>query len=285
MKVVRIANALGAEVTGLDLAQPLSEAQRRELRALWLEHMVLLFRGQSLSAEQLIAFSRNFGELERHDNYQSELRHAAHPELLIVRATQVEGRRVIFGQQWHSDLSYTLRPSMGSVLHCLKLPPVGGDTLFANTAMAYDALSPAMQRIAERLEAVHDIANGRGHRNATAAQLEATRRRNPPVIQPVVRTHPETGRKALFVSEWMCKDIVGMPDEEGRDLMRFFCDHAVREQFTLRQQWQVGDVLMWDNRSTLHMALSDYPANAERELMRTSITGTPLGRPMLAAAA
>jgi taurine dioxygenase len=285
MKVVRLANALGAEVEGLDLARPLSEAQRRELRALWLEHMVLLFRGQSLTAGQLIAFSRNFGELERHDNYQSELRHAEHPELLIVKATQVEGRRVIFGQQWHSDLSYTLRPSMGSVLHCLKLPPVGGDTLFANAAMAYDALSPAMQRIAERLEAVHDIANGRGHRTASAAQLEVTRKRNPPVIQPVVRTHPETGRKALFVSEWMCKDIVGLSEEEGGGLMRFFCDHVVREQFTFRQQWRVGDVLMWDNRSTVHMALSDYPANAERELMRTSITGTPLGRPVLAAAA
>lgn len=285
MKATRLASALGAEVTGLDLARPLSEAQRRELRTLWLEHMVLLFRGQSLTAEQLIAFSSNFGELERHDNYQPELRHPDHPELLIVKATQVEGRRVFFGQQWHSDLSYTLRPSLGSVLYCMKLPPVGGDTVFSNTAMAFDALSPAMQRIAERLEAVHDIANGRGHRHTTAAQLEATRRRNPPVIQPVVRVHAETGRKALFVSEWMCSDIIGMPEEEGRPLMRFFCDHSVREQFTFRQQWEVGDVLVWDNRSTLHVALADYPPDAERQLMRTSITGTPLGRPMQPAAA
>lgn len=284
MKATRLANALGAEVTGLDLSRPLSDQQQTELRALWLEHLVLRFREQSLTPEQLIAFSARFGELERHDNYQSELRHPDHPELLIVKATQVEGRRVIFGQQWHSDLSYTLRPSMGSVLHCLKVPPVGGDTLFANTAMAYDALSPTMQRIADRLESVHDIANGRGHRHASAAQLEATRKRNPPVIQPVVRTHPETGRKALFVSEWMCKGIVGMSEEEGTGLMRFFCDHAVREQFTFRQQWRTGDVLIWDNRSTVHVALADYPADAARELIRTSITGNAQGRPALAAA-
>lgn len=282
LRVERLSNALGAEVRGLDLSRPLDQEQRRELHQLWLEHMVLLFREQDLTPEQLIDFSRNFGELERHDNYQPELRHPDHPELLIVRTTRVDGRHVVFGQQWHSDLSYTLRPSKGSVLHCLKLPPLGGDTLFSNTAMAYDALSPAMQHIADGLEAVHDIANGRSHRRATAAQLEATRRRNPPVIQPVVRSHPETGRKALFVSEWMCSGILGMPDEEGRGLMQFLCDHSVREQFTFRQQWRVGDVLVWDNRPTVHVALADYPPDAQRELLRTSIMGEPLGRPALA---
>lgn len=277
MDVSRIANALGAEVRGIDLAQPLSPAQARELHALWLEHLVLLFRGQSLSPRQLIDFSRNFGELERHDNYQGELRHPDHAELLVVKAKQVDGRRVTFGQQWHSDLSYTLRPSKGSVLHCLALPPVGGDTLFSNMVMAYDALSPAMKRIVDGLECVHDLVNGRSHRDAPLAHKEATRKRNPPVVQPVVRVHPETGRKALFVSEWMCTRIDGLTREEGQGLIDFLCRHSTREEFTFRQKWQVGDVLMWDNRATVHMALADYPPDAQRELLRTSITGEPLG--------
>jgi taurine dioxygenase len=278
MKFTRLANALGAEVEGLDLSTPLSEAQQRELRVGWLEHLVLLFRGQRLDPAQLIAFSGRFGELERHDNYQSELRHAEHPELLIVKTTRVGGRRITFGQQWHSDLSYTLRPSMGSCLHCLKLPPVGGDTLFSNMAMAYDALSPTMKRIVDDLEAIHDLSHGRSHGDASASQREATQTRNPPVIQPVVRVHPETGRKALFVSEWMCSRIVGMTDAEGRDLIRFLCEHSTREEFTFRQTWRIGDVLLWDNRATVHMALADYPANAERELIRTSISGNAQGR-------
>jgi taurine dioxygenase len=195
-----------------------------------------------------------------------------------VKARQVDGRRITFGQQWHSDLSYTTRPSKGSVLHCLTLPPVGGDTLFANMYMAYDELSPAMKRIVDSLECVHDITHGRSHRDTTRAQHEATLQRNPPVIQPVVRPHPETGRKALFVSEWMCTRIVGMTHEEGVGLIDFLCRHSTREEFTFRQRWRVGDVLVWDNRATVHMALADYPADAQRELLRTSITGSPLGR-------
>jgi taurine dioxygenase len=284
MDVIRLANALGAEVRGLDLSRPLSGPQQRELRAHWLEHLVLLFRDQSLTPEALIAFSRQFGELERHDNYQPELRHPAHPELLQVTTTNVGGRRIAFGQQWHSDLSYTLRPSQGSCLYCLELPPVGGDTLFANMIMAYEDLSPAMRRIVDRLEAVHDLANGRSHRDATPEQVAATRLRNPPVIQPVVRVHPETGRRALFVSEWMVKRIVGLTDEEGAALVRYLCEQSVREELTFRQTWRVGDVLLWDNRATVHMALDDYPADARRLLLRTSLSGDPQGRPLPAAA-
>lgn len=283
MRVTRLANALGAEVEGIDLSQPIGADELGELRKLWLEHLVLVFRGQSLIPAQLIDFSRRFGELETHENYQAELRHPHHPELLVVRTTRVNGRRVAFGQQWHADLSYTLRPSMGSCLYCLKMPSVGGDTLFANTVMAYEALSPTMRSVVDQLEAVHDITNGRTFSEADAEQIEAARRRNPPVIQPVVRVHPETGRRALFVSEWMCSRIAGMTADEGRELIRFLCRHSVREEFTFRQRWQPGDLLMWDNRATVHMALADYPDDAERELLRASIKGNPLGRPLAAA--
>ena len=141
-----------------------------------------------------------------------------------------------------------------------------------------------MRSLLEQLEAIHDITNGRTFSEASVDHIEAARRRNPPVIQPVVRTHPETGRKALFVSEWMCNRIAGMTAEESRDLVRFLCAHAVREEFTFRQRWRPGDVLMWDNRATVHMALADYPDDAERELLRTSIKGNPEGRPWAATA-
>lgn len=285
MQARRIANALGADVTGLDLSKPISKAEAGALHDLWLEHLVLRFRGQALTPPQLIEFSRHFGDLERHDNYQGELRHPIHPELLVVKSREVGGRRITFGQQWHSDLSYTVRPSKGSVLQCLALPPVGGDTLFSNMYLAYDELSPAMKRIVDPLECVHDLTHGRSHQGTTRAQHEATLARNPPVIQPVVRKHPETGRKALFVSEWMCTRIVGMSDQEGRGIIDFLCRHSTREEFTFRQQWQVGDVLMWDNRATVHMALADYPSHAHRELLRTSITGSPSGRPVEGVAA
>jgi taurine dioxygenase len=279
MQVDRLANALGAEVVGLDLSAPLADDLQRELRAHWLEHKVLLFRGQHLTPPQLLAFTRRFGELERHDSYPQHLRHPDHAELLLVKASEIDGRRVTFGQQWHGDLTYTLCPAAGACLYCLTMPPVGGDTVFANIEMALAALSPTLRTLLDRLEAVHDITHGRSFARATAAQLEAARLRNPPVIQPVVRRHPETGRSGLFISEWMCSRFAGMTEDESAGLLRFLNAHCVREEFTLRQRWQVGDVLLWDNRSTIHVALADYPSQADRKLLRASIIGEPLGRP------
>jgi len=279
MQVERLANALGAEVAGVDLSVPLTDEAQRALRTQWLEHKVLLFRGHRLTPPQLIAFCRRFGELERHDSYPEHLRHPDHPELLLVKASEIDGRRVTFGQQWHGDLTYTLRPAAGACLHCLTLPPVGGDTVFANTEMALAALSPTMQAMLDGLEAVHDITHGRSFARATDAQRAAARLRNPPVIQPVVRRHPETGRRALFISEWMCPRFAGMTEEESAGLLRFLNAHCVREEFTFRQRWQVGDLLLWDNRSTIHVALADYPPQAPREMLRASLVGEPLGRP------
>jgi taurine dioxygenase len=283
MQTVQIAAALGTEVRGVDLSKPLDEATVKAIHAAWMKDPVLLFRDQKMTPESMIAFSAHFGPLERHDNYQPELRYEDYPELLRVKTTQVAGRRVTFGQQWHSDLSYTLQPALGSVLHALKIPPVGGDTLFSNMYLAYETLSPTMQGIVDKLECVHDHTWGRAHRDGTPEHLAAARKRNPPVVQPVVRVHPVTGRKALFVSEWMCSRIVGMTADEGRRLIDFLCRHSTREEFTFRQRWRVGDVLMWDNRATVHMALADYPDDSAREMMRTSISGSPLGRALEAA--
>lgn len=275
--VTPLSSGLGAQIEGLDLARPLDRETSAWLREQWLEHLVLLFRGQTLSDEQFMAFSRSFGALHRHDNYAGELRHPTHPELLIVKAKSVAGKEIRFGQQWHSDMSFTTQPAMASILYCRRLPPVGGDTMWANMYKAYDTLSETMKRILDGLEAVHDLTNGRSHRGDPAEIRETNRRRNPPVRQPIVRIHPETGRKALFVSEWMCPRIVGMSEDEGRAILEMLFRHSTQPEFVFRQRWKVDDVLLWDNRCTVHMALRDYAPDFPRELLRTSLVGTPSG--------
>lgn len=238
---------------------------------------MLRFRGQQLTPRQLIDFSRHFGELERHDNYIADLRDDAWPELLRVKATNVRGERIVFGQQWHSDPSYTTRPSLGSCLYSLRTPSSGGDTLFASMIAAYATLSPAMQRFVDGLHVVHDITHGKSYLGRSYEQHAESRKRNPPVVQPMVRVHPPTGRKALFVSEWMSSAVPELSIEEGRALLAFLCRHCERPEFGFRQSWQPGDLLMWDNRATIHMALADYAAGEPRELLRTSLVGEPLG--------
>jgi taurine dioxygenase len=277
MKIKPLAAALGAEVEGLDLSKPLDDATHAELTELWGKHLVLRFRGQKLTPQQLVAFSRNFGELERHDNYPADTRLEEWPEVLRIKATTVKGVKIVFGQQWHSDLSYTTRPSLGSCLYSLRMPSAGGDTLFASMIAAYDTLSPAMKAFVDPLHSVHDITHGRIYHGRTWEQYAESRDRNPPVIQPMVRVHPPTGRKALFVSEWMSSRVVELEAEEGRALLQFLAEHCARPEFAFRQSWLPDDVLMWDNRATIHMALADYAPGEQRELLRTSLVGEPLG--------
>ena len=277
MNVTALAGALGADVAELDLSKPLKNTTRGLIETLWGKHLVLRFRGQQMTPQQLIAFSRNFGDLERHDNYIADLRHEDFPELLRVKATNVKGEKIVFGQQWHSDLSYTTRPSLGSCLYSLRTPSSGGDTLFASMIAAWDALSPAMKRFVEPLHSVHDITHGRIYQGRTWEQYAESGKRNPPVIQPMVRIHPPSGKKALFVSEWMSRRVVELAPEEGHALLDFLAGHCARPEFGFRQSWLPGDLLMWDNRATIHMALSDYPPGEPRELLRTSLVGEPMG--------
>ena len=277
MKITPLAGALGADVAGLDLAQPLDAATLSKVKDLWGRHLVLRFRGQKLTLEQLIAFSRKFGDLGRHDNYIADLRHEELPELLRVKATNVKGEKIVFGQQWHSDLSYTTRPSLGSCLYSLRAPSSGGDTLFASMIAAYDALSPAMKAFVDPLHSVHDITHCRIYHGRTWEQYAESRKRNPPVVQPMVRVHAPSGRKALFVSEWMSSRVVELMPDEGPSLLQFLAEHCARPEFAFRQSWLPGDLLMWDNRATIHMALADYAPGEPRELLRTSLVGEPLG--------
>jgi taurine dioxygenase len=280
MELRRLANKLGAEVKGVDLRKPLPEAELRDIRRAWNDHLVLLFRGQELSPEEHIAFSRNFGDLDRHEALP-RYRHPDHPEIFMVTNRQVDGKPSATrntGRQWHNDLSYTTRPATGALLHCRECPPVGGDTMFANMYEAFETLSSPMQRFLEPLWAVHDIMGSRDLRTRDPAQIAELRKINPPVAQPAVRIHPETGRKALNVHEMMCTHFVGMTREESQPILQFLHEHSTRHENVYRHMWRVDDLLLWDNRCTLHIALADYEHTSPRHMLRTTILGDKVGQ-------
>ena len=280
MELRRLSNGLGAEVLGVDLAKPMRDTEIQAIRAAWGDHLVLLFRNQALSPEAHIAFSRRFGELDRHEALP-RYRHPEHAEIFMVTNHEIEGKPSATrntGRQWHNDLSYTTRPAMGALLYCRESPPVGGDTMFANMYKAYETLSAPMRRFLDPLWAVHDIMGSRDLHKRDPAQVAELRRINPPVAQPVVRTHPETGRKALNVHEMMTTHFVGMTRAESRPILEFLFEHSTPHENVYRHQWQVDDLLLWDNRCTLHIALADYEHTSPRHMLRTTLLGEKMGR-------
>lgn len=270
-----LAAALGAEIKGLDISQPLSDETVSELKELWGEYSVLLFRGQKLNHDQHVRFSSYFGELDNHDAIP-KFRDPEHHEILRVANDVVGGRKQTVGRQWHSDLSITLKPAHGSLLRSEVIPPKGGDTMFASSYAAYEALSPAMQKFLDGLGAIHDIAHSK--QNQGRADLAEARKHTPPVVHPVVRVHSKTGRKAIYVSEMSTSKIAELSQEESDALLKFLFEHTTKHEFTYRHTWQVGDLLMWDNESTQHLALSDYDIDVPRILYRTTLLGVPSGR-------
>jgi taurine dioxygenase len=269
--------ALGAEVLGLDITRPVADDDWAAVHDAFLGHGVLLFRGQRLTREQHIAFSRRFGELDRHDSLPRD-RDATHPQLLMVtndpKPDGTPSNARYTGQLWHSDLSFTLAPALGSLLRAVEVPPVGGDTLFANMTLAYETLSQRMKQLLAELHGIH-LAERKGADQA--AQWDAENRRlNPPVAQPIVRVHPETGRRALYIGEKV-KLIEGMTAAESQPIIDFLNRHATRPQFVYRHAWQRDDLLIWDNRCTSHVALGDYDPSLRRHLERTTVIGTPSG--------
>jgi taurine dioxygenase len=268
---------LGAEVTGLDLSEPLATAGFERIHRAHLDHHVLVFRDQRITPDQQIAFSRRFGPLQVHVLHQFLLR--GHPEILVVSNIVENGQPIGLGDAglfWHSDLSYKERPSLGSMLHAQELPAVGGDTLFANMHLAWDTLPAALQREVEGLQAEHSYlakyeelrARSPWRPKLSEAQLAAVK----PVVHPVVRTHPGNGRKAIFVSEHFTTRIVGLPEDESRDLLAQLFAHSVRPQHLYRHRWQPHDMVFWDNRSTMHLA-TGCPDDMRRRLNRTTIEG------------
>jgi len=277
IKLRKLSYALGAEVCDIDVARPMSERAFGEIYQAFLDHGILLFRDQKITREQHIAFSRRFGELDRHDSLPRD-RHPDYPELLLVTnipekdGTQSASKYT--GQQWHSDMSFTLEPSLGSLLRGIPIPPVGGDTMFTNMVKAYDTLSDGMKKMIEGLHGIHTGTRKVDDPNSTREQEQ--RKINPPIAQPVVRVHPETGRKALYIGEKV-SCFVGMTPEESRPLIDYLIKHATRPQFVYRHQWRQDDIVLWDNRCTMHVALGDYEEGEIRHLERTTVKGTPSG--------
>ena len=268
---------LGAEVLGLDLSAPLHNADFKRIHRAHLDHHVLVFREQRITPQQQVDFSRRFGPLQIHVLHQFQLKN--HPEILVVSNVIENGQPIGLGDAgvyWHSDLSYKEKPSLGSMLHAQDLPSEGGDTLFANMHLAWDTLPAALREAVQGLRAEHSY----------LVKYEELREKNPwrpklsekqvadvkPVTQPVVRTHPETGRKALFVSEHFTTRIVGLPEDESRDLLAQLFAHSVRPAHLYRHRWQAHDMVFWDNRSLMHLATS-FPASMRRRLNRTTIEG------------
>ena len=279
MRSLPIMPGFGLELRGLD-PRDAEAVAAADLPGLLARHGLLLLRGEEMAPEQQIAFSRHLGALESHAGYPAPLRHPDHDELLVVKRYSLEGRSLRFGGQWHSDLSYTLAPSKASVLHAVAVPAAGGDTLFADCAGAYAALSPALRERLEGLWAVHDLANGRQYGDTPPEAIAAMRAKHPPVEQPLVRRHPETGRPSLFISAWMTRRVVGMSEEESLALLQPLLAQLERPAFVYRHRWRAGDTLIWDNRSTNHLAMDDY--EGERVMHRCSIAGEACGRPLQA---
>ncbi|WP_038210771.1 TauD/TfdA dioxygenase family protein [Xenophilus azovorans] len=269
--------SFAAEVLGLDLSRPLAQQDIDRLHRAHLAHHVVVFRGQRITPAQQVAFSRRFGPLQIH--VQKKFQLAGHPEVLIVSNIKENGEPIGLGDAghfWHSDLSYKDRPSLGSLLHAQTLPAEGGDTLFADQHAAYDALPEALKTAIAGLRAEHSYlakyeelrARSPWRPALTPAQLEEVK----PTVHPVVRTHPETGRKALFVSEHFTTRIVGLPEDESRAVLDELFAASTRPEFLYRHRWQPHDLVFWDNRSVMHLA-AGTPDHLPRKLYRTTIEG------------
>lgn len=275
----RLSNALGAEIKGVDLSAPLSPRTVEEVRRIWLEHNVILFRGAELTPDQQVRFTETLGEPEPNDSV-AHLRLPGHPDIVLVSNEKRENGKKYdrTGQMWHTDHAFITNPTMASLLHAVQLPDVGGDTMFANMYLAYDALSDGMKAMLEPLEALHDKQHAarqlyRDQVSTTLAPSQET-----PAVHRVVQVHPETGRKALYVSEMYTTRFVGMTEEESRPLLEYLFRHSVQPQFTYRHQWKVGDLIVWDNRCTMHQALTDYDNSKTRRMHRTCLLGARTGR-------
>ncbi len=275
---------LGAEVAGLDLSQTVQPDDIARIKAALADRGVLVFRDQAdLTPAQHVAFSRHFGPLEIH--VQNSFHHPDHPEILVVSNVIENGKPIGLadaGRYWHSDLSYVAQPSLGSLLHARELPDEGGDTLFVNMVAAYEALSADVKAQIEDLQAEHSYAARNAVQSAQSGGLrpqlsEEQKAKVRPVVHPVVRVHPESGHKALFVNEGFTTHIIGWPEEESQALLQRLFQISVEERFIYRHKWQANDLIFWDNRQTLHLA-TPFPQHYRRRLNRTTVRGdAPIG--------
>jgi taurine dioxygenase len=250
----RISGALGAEIAGVDLSGPLPKAELSELRRLWLEHLVIFFRNRDLNERQYMAFAEQFGEPVEYPMLRGL---EGYPKITEVK--KFEHERVPFGGIWHTDTAYLERPPMASMLLAREVPPAGGDTLFANMYLAFESLSPALKKLLEGLKAINSSTKADASKTREDALKSAAKdSRNFAAEHPVVRTHPETGRKALYVNSGHTVRFAGWTEEESAPLLQFLFNHQVKPEFTCRFSWQPGSIALWDNRCVQHNPVNDY---------------------------
>jgi taurine dioxygenase len=273
IKTVPVAGALGVEISGVNLAEDLNDSVISEIRQALLDHLVIFFRDQELTPEEHLRFARKFGDLEEHDFVKGL---PGNPEILrLVKEADEAGHN--FGGSWHSDVTYQEAPALGSILYAIDVPPAGGDTLFANQFLAYDTLSDGMKELLDGLVCIHSAKGIFGVENHADKKfkhmtVEPSEKADEEVEHPVVRTHPESGRKGLFVNRNFSTYFKGMTMEESAPIMNFLFEHSKREAFTCRFRWQKGSVAFWDNRSVMHFALNDYTGH-RREMHRVTVSG------------
>ena len=270
-----VAGACGAIVGGVDLAHDLDDDVIAEIRRAVLDHQVVFFRAQDLTPEQQVGFSRRFGPFSPVPFIEPI---AGHAEVIAVVREATEAQSYTFGSLWHSDFSFFAEPPFASILHAREVPPYGGDTLWANQALAYSALSSGMQAMLAGVSAVHSATKAyspsmqRLHDTFTGMTVHTSEEADRTQLHPVVRVHPETGRPALFVNAQYTIGLDGFFPNESRPLLAALFAHATDPRFTCRWQWEVGDVAMWDNRCLQHMVMADFTGH-RRYMRRTTVAG------------
>ncbi|MFM1814111.1 MAG: hypothetical protein RLZ98_806 [Pseudomonadota bacterium] len=277
----KLTPAIGAEIRGVDLSSDVSDALVAAIEQALLDNLVLVIRDQKLSPPDQIAFTSRYGELVR--RIKGDFLHPVYPDVLVLSNRMEKGKPVgatteYAGFTWHADLTYAERPSMGSMLHALEVPEEGGDTAWCNMYLAYETLPEATRSKIDNLNAIHERDRRKNPRAGLTdnfnLDVNAYYDLNiPPRLHPMVRTHPKTGRKALFVSPRFTIGIHNMPDSEAQPLLDELFEHQRKPEFMYRHKWRLGDLVFWDNRCTIHLACGGIKEPGIRHLHRTSIAG------------
>jgi taurine dioxygenase len=271
LTITPLSSALGAQIRGVDISQPLNAEQRDAIEQALLKHQVLFFREQPITPQQQARFAANFGDLHIHPIYPNV---PEQPEVLILDTAETDVRDNAI---WHTDVTFLPTPALGAVLSAKQLPEFGGDTLWASGIAAYEALLEPMKALLKGLTATHDFTKSFplerfGSTPEDLARWEETRRKNPPLSHPVIRTHPVSGRLSLFVNDGFTTRINELSDSESEAILRLLFAHATRPEFTIRWRWQENDVAFWDNRVTQHYAVDDYRPQ-RRVMHRATVLG------------